>query len=62
MCKSVVYEERNWFGSVAARLCDAIQRSQENVRSCAPFVPLYCEKLQVVGLSFLVEKQWDAAL
>jgi hypothetical protein len=39
---------------------------KRTVRSCAPFVPLYCEKLHVVGLSqddvFLAEKQWDAVL
>jgi hypothetical protein len=66
ICESTVYQEENWIGSVDARLCDDVQRSQENVRSCAPFVPIYCEKPHVVGLSpddvFLAEKQWEAAL
>jgi hypothetical protein len=65
-CESAVYGEENCLGSVGAWLCYDIQRSQETVRACAPFVPIYCEKPHVVGLSpddvFLAEKQFDAAL
>ena len=65
-CESALYQEENCSGPVGARLYYDIQRSQETVRACAPFVPIYCEKPHVVGLSpddvFLAEKQFDAAL
>jgi hypothetical protein len=65
-CESAFCEEENCLGPVGARLYDDIQRSQETVRACAPFVPIYCEKAHVVGLSpadlFLAEERCDTAL